>query len=94
MDPFENHKQEKYQAPSVHDEFLNFNTRWIPDFDEGIKTKIGKSLEKGADVFKKASNFYMYGLVLIALIIILPAIIKFLMEFSSWAFDAAGNIFP
>jgi hypothetical protein len=36
----------------------------------------------------------MYGLGLVALIIILPAIVRFLYEFSRWAFDAAGNIFP
>ncbi len=94
MDPFENHKQEIYQPPPVQDGFPDFNARWIPEFDEGIKTKIGENLEKGSDVTKKASKFYMYGLGLIALIIILPAIMKFLIEFSSWAFDAAGNIFP
>lgn len=94
LDPFEKHKQEVYQPPPIQDEFPNFNSRWMPEFEEGIKTKIGKSLEKGADIFKKASNFYLYGLGLIALIIILPAIIKFLIEFSRWAYDWAGAIFP
>lgn len=94
MDPFENQKHEIYQPPVQDTGFPDFNTRWLPQFDEGIKTKTGKNLEKGADILKKTSNLYMYGLGLIALLIILPAILRFLYEFSRWAFDLAGNIFP
>lgn len=94
MDPFEKPKQEIFQPPPTSNEFPNFNTRWIPEFDEGIKTKAGESLEKGADILKKASNLYLYGLGLTCLIIILPVIIRFIYEFSGWAYDWAGNIFP
>lgn len=95
MDPFEKPKQEIYPPPPVPNEFPNFNTRWImPEFGEGIKTRVGESLEKGADILKKASNFYLYGIGLVALIIILPAIIRFLYEFSGWAYDWSGRIFP
>ncbi|MCK4454605.1 hypothetical protein KAU51_04685 [Candidatus Parcubacteria bacterium] len=94
MNPFENQKHENYHPPTQDIGFPDFNTRWSPQFNEGIKTKTGKILEKGADILKKASNFYMYGLGLIALLIFLPAILRFLYEFSSWVFDAAGKIFP
>jgi hypothetical protein len=94
VDPFENPKQEIYQPPVQENQFPDFNARWIPQFNEGIKTKTGKNLEKGSDIFKKGSSFYIYGLGLTALIIILPAIIRFLYEFSRWAYDRAGNIFP
>ena len=98
FDPFENQnpKQEIYQPPTIQDDFpdFNFNTKWLPQFEEGIKTQTGKSLEKGSEILKKAANFYMYGLALAALIIFLPAIARFLYEFSRWAYDRAGNIFP
>ena len=94
MDPFENQNHEIYQPPAQDNQFPDFNTRWLPQFDEGVKTKTGKTIEQGTDILKKGSSFYMYGLGLIALIIILPAILRFLYEFSRWAFDAAGNIFP
>ena len=94
LDPFENQKNEIYQPPVQDTGFPDFNVRWLPQFDEEIKSKTGKNLEKGTDILKKTSNFYMYGLVLIALLIILPAILRLVYEFSRWAFDAAGNIFP
>lgn len=94
MDPFENQKTEIYQPPAQDAGFPDFNTKWLPQFEEGIKTKIGKKLEQGTDILKKGSNFYIYGLGLIALLIILPAILRFLYEFSRWAFENAGNIFP
>ena len=94
MDPFENQQHEIYQPPVPDNQFPDFNTRWLPQFEDGIKTKTGKNLDKGSDILKKSCNFYMYGLGLAALIIILPAIARFLYEFSSWAFDAAGKIFP
>ena len=94
MDPFENQKHEIYQPPAKDSQFPDFNTRWLPQVDEGIKTKTGKSLDQGSDILKKASNFYIYGLGLTALIIFLPAIVRFLYEFSSWAYEAAGNVFP
>jgi len=94
MDPFENQKHEIYQPPVQDAGFPDFNAKWLPQFEEGIKTKTGKTLEQGTDILKKTSNFYMYGLGLIALLIILPAILRFLYEFSRWAFENAGNIFP
>ena len=94
MDPFENQKYEIYQPPVQDAGFPDFSAKWIPQLDEGIKTKTGKILEEGTDIFKKSSNFYMYGLGLIALLIVLPAILRFLYEFSRWAFENAGNIFP
>ena len=94
MDIFENQKPEIHHPPAQDAGFPDFNTRWLPLFDEGIKTKTGKTLEQGTDILKKTSNLYMYGVGLIALLIILPAILRFLYEFSRWAFDAAGNIFP
>jgi len=94
LDPFENQSQEIFQPPTQENQFPDFNTRWLPQINDGIKTKTGKNLEKGSDILKKASSFYIYGLGLSALVIILPAIIRFLYEFSSWAYDKAGNIFP
>ena len=94
MDPFENQKHEVYQPSTQDNQFPDFNTQWLPQFEEGIKTKTGKSLDQGSDILKKASGFYFFGLGLTALIIFLPAIVRFLYEFSSWAYEAAGNIFP
>lgn len=94
MDLFEKKEQEIYHPPSVQDDFPNFNTKWMPQFDEEIKTKIGNNLEKGSDILKKGTNLYWFGLGLTALIIILPAILRFLFEFSRWAYDGAGAIFP
>ena len=94
MDPFENQEQEIYQPPAVQDDFPNFNTKWMPEFDEGIKTKIGSNLEKSSDILKKSTNLYWIGLGLTALIFILPAILRFIFEFSRWAYDGAGSIFP
>lgn len=94
MDPFErNQEQEIYHPASVPDDFPDFNTRWLPQFDEGIETETGKNLEKGSDILKKASSFYIFGLGLIALIITFPAILRFLYEFSRWAYNWAGDIF-
>lgn len=94
MDPFENQNQEIHQPQPLDNQFPDFNTRWLPPFEEGIKTKTGKNLEKGSDILKKASNFYFLGIGVVALIIFLPTIVRFLYEFSSWAYEAAGNIFP
>ena len=94
MDIFENQNQEIHQPPAVQDEFPNFNTRWMPDFDEGIKTKIGSNLEKGSDILKKSTNLYWISLGLTALVIILPAILRFIYELSRWAYNGAGSIFP
>lgn len=93
-DPFEPQKTEIYQPPGPDTNFPDFNTRWLPSFDEGIKTKTGKSLEQGSDILKKASSFYVYSLGVITLLIFLPAIIRFLYECSSWLYDKSGNIFP
>jgi hypothetical protein len=94
MDLFESQQPEVYQPPEQEGQFPDFNTKWLPQFEEGIKTKTGKIIEQGTDILRKASNFYIFSLGLVALLIILPAIIRFLYEFSSWAYDAAGNIFP
>ncbi|MFH2059393.1 MAG: hypothetical protein ABIJ59_10895 [Pseudomonadota bacterium] len=94
MDPFETQKQTINYPPAQDSQFPDFNTRWLPQFEEGIETKTGKNLEKGSDILKKASSFYFFGIGLIALIIFLPAIVRFLYEFSRWAYDGAGNIFP
>ena len=91
---FQDLKPEIYKPPAIQDEFPNLNTKWMPQFDEDIKTKIGSNLEKGSDILKKGTNLYWFGLGLTALIIILPAILRFLFEFSRWAYDRAGAIFP
>ncbi len=93
MDPFENQKQEIYQPPVPDNQFPDFNTRWLPQYEEGIETKTGKILDKGSDILKKSCNFYMYSLVLIALIIFFPTIVRFLYELSSWAYEGATNLF-
>lgn len=94
MDPFEDLRQEVHHPPAAPDEFPSFNTQWLPQFDEGIETKAGKSLEKGSDILKKASSFYMFALALAVLIIFLPPIIRFLYGLSRFAYDKAGSIFP
>lgn len=94
MDLFEIPKQEVQHPPAQANEFSDFNIKWIPPFEEGIKTKTGKNIDKVVDITKKAAGFYMYGLGLVALLIILPAIVRFLYEFSRWAYEAAGNVFP
>jgi hypothetical protein len=93
VDPFENQKTEIYQPPAQDAGFPDFNTKWMPQFEEGIKTKVGTNLEKGSDILKKSSSLYVYALGLIALLIFFPAILRFLYEFSRWAFDISGNIF-
>lgn len=94
MDLFENQKQEIYNPAPIQDNFPDLNTKWFPQFDEEIKTKIGSDLDKGSDILKKAMSLYWFGLGLTTLLIILPAIIRFLYEFSNWAYDKSGNIFP
>ncbi len=93
-DPFKTQEAEIFHPEGHDSSFPDFNTRWLPTFDEDIKTKAGMNLEKGSDILKKASSFYMYGLGLIALLIILPAILRFLYELSSYLFDISGNLFP
>jgi hypothetical protein len=93
MDPFENQKQEIYQPPAQDHQFPDFNTKWLPQFEEGIKTKTGKNLDKGSDILKKSCNFYMYCLGLIALIMFFPTIVRFLYELSSWAYEGTINLF-
>ncbi len=94
MDLFENQKQEIYQPPPVQNDFPDFNTKWLPQFEEGIKTKVGNNLEKGSDILKKATGLYWFGLGLTILLIFLPAILRFIYEFSRYLFEKAGNIFP
>ena len=95
-DPFENNSKRNVQDETNVENFKlpDFNTSWMPPFEEGIKTKVGRGIEKGTDIIKKTSNLYIYGLLLIILIIILPAILRLVYEFSSWAFDLAGKVFP
>ncbi len=94
MDPFEIPKTEVFQPPPPDTGFPDLNTQWLPPFEEGVKTKTGKNLEKGSDILKKAMSLYWFGLGLTALIIILPAMLRFLYEFSNWAYENAGTIFP
>ncbi|MDM8535870.1 hypothetical protein QUF70_03880 [Desulfobacterales bacterium HSG17] len=93
MDLFKNQKQETTSPPMQNAGFPNFNTTWIPH-DESIKTKTGKNLDKGTDILKKTFNFVFVIVGLIILMIFLPTIFRFFYEFSSWAYDEAGNIFP
>ena len=95
MDLFENQEQETFHPPSIQDDLPNINTRWLPEpADDDLKTKIGTSMERTSDTLKKSMNLYWIGLGLICLITILPAILRFIVEFSRWAYDKAGNIFP
>ncbi len=94
MDLFKDQKQEIYKPPLVQDDFPTINTKWLPQFDDEIKTHVGSNLEKGSDILKKAMSLYWFGLGFTALIIILPAILRFLSEFSKWAYERSGNIFP
>jgi len=95
MDPFKNQKYEIYQSQDeIPDNgFPDFNSQWMPPIEEGIRSKIGKTIEKGTDVLKKASHFYFCGIALMALLILLPPIFRLVYELSSWAFDLVGNIF-
>ena len=94
MDIFENQKQEINHPPVQDAGFPDFNTTWIPQFDEGIKTKTGKNLDEGTDILKKAFSFVFVIVGLIILLIFLPSIFRLAYECASWAFDASGNIFP
>ncbi len=95
-DPFKESMQKNTPAENtdINSTFLDFNTKWLPQLDEDTKTKFGKTIEKGTDITKKAFNLYMYGLALTVLIIILPVLLRLAYEFSTWAFDFVGNIFP
>ena len=95
QDPFEG-SLEKNSPVSIetNSSFPDFNTQWLPPFEEGPHTKLGSTIEKGTHIAKKTFGFYMCGLGLIALISILPVLLRFMYEFSSWAFDKVGNIFP
>ena len=94
MDPFDNQPQEAITPEVQQDQFPNFNTGWLPVPEEELTTRTAKNLEKGSQTLKKASGFYFYGLGLAFLLIILPAIIRLFYEFSAWAFEKAGTIFP
>ena len=94
-DPFKNQQAEIIHPPVQDAGFPDFiNTDWtLPSFEEDVKTKTGKGLEKGIDILKKASSFYFFALGLIALLIFLPTIIRFLYELSSWFYEGIGNLF-
>ena len=95
-DPFEESlkKNNSIKNMGTSSNFPDFNTRFFPDFEEGAKSKTGKNLDKGTEIIKSAMNVYLFGLGLASLLIILPVLLRFLYEFSSWAFDKVGNIFP
>ena len=96
MDPFEDNKFEVYQEEDkTHDNgFPDFNNQWMPSFEEDLKSKISNKIKKGTDILKNAANFYFFGIILVALIMVLPPIFRMVYEFSSWAFDQVGRIFP
>jgi len=52
------------------------------------------ALNRLAEIIKKVSNFYIFGLGLAALLILLPPVGRLLYELSAWLFDWAGRIFP
>ena len=94
MDPFENQKQKVTHPPVPGKSFPDFNPMWIPQFDEGVSSKTAKGLERGSDTIKKGLGFSMNCLGLLALIIFLPPIFKFLYELSAWLFNGIEKIFP
>jgi len=95
MDPFETKQSEIYQPPPVQDEFPDFNVqKLLPQLEDEVKTITGRNLEKGSDILKKSMSLYWVALGLTALLIILPALLRLLFEFSSWAYEWAGKIFP
>ena len=96
MDPFKfgNKMPEISQAPPPENQFPDFNTKWLPQFEEGLKTKVGNNIEKGSDILKKAAGLYWFGLGLTILIVFLPAILRFIYGLSKYLFEKAGNIFP
>ena len=94
MNPFDNQTQEAITPEVQESQFPDFNTRWLPVPEEELTTRTAKNLEKGSETLKKASGFYFYGLGFLFLMITLPAIIRLFYEFSAWAYEKAGNIFP
>lgn len=94
MDLFKNQQHEVFHPPAQNMDFPSFDMKAFPHFEENVESKTGKGIEKGIEIVKKAAGFYMYGLGLTALLIFLPTMLRFLYEFSQWAFDAVGNIFP
>ena len=94
MDLFENEKQEVVFPPAQESSFPDFNSQWIPPFEEGISSKTGRVIEKGTDIFKKASGFYFALLGLTALVIFLPAFVRVLYGLSKWLFEMAEIVFP
>ncbi len=96
MDPFKSDQQENYPISNLDNtpQFPDFNTQWMPQFEEGVKTKLGSNIEKGTDIIKKASNLYLFAIGLVALLMILPPLGRLMYEFSKWSFDFVGKIFP
>jgi hypothetical protein len=96
QDPFKKNVPQNYPQEAKESSFLfpDFNAQMLPRFDEGNKTKTSKNIDKGTDILKSTANLYMYGLGVVALLIFLPAILRLLYEFSCWAYDFAGTIFP
>ena len=101
MDPFESYgpvrdQNIRFQNDPVRSSgnlFPDFNSQWTSPVDEGIKTKLGGGIEKGTDIAKKAAYFYVYGVLLVTLLILLPTIFRFVYEFASWTYSHVGNIF-
>lgn len=94
-DPFEQsiEKHNPIEGVDTGPVFPNFSAQWLPPFEEGPNTRTGKAIEKGTDIVKKSVNFYLAGLGLVALVIILPALLRLFIEFSRWAYDWVGTIF-
>lgn len=95
-DPFKQKASKNLPQETDENNFLfpDFNAQMLPRFDEENKTKASRNIDKGTDILKSTAGLYIYGLGIITLLIFLPAIIRFLYEFSSWAYDYAGTVFP
>lgn len=96
MDLFEicDQKNETSYPPTKDIQFPNINTKWFPQFEDGINTKVGTSIEKVTDILKKTISFFWIGLGLLVLLFFLPALLRFLYEFSKYLFEKSGSIFP
>jgi len=95
-DPFENFKQN--QSQNKEDDpirgFPDLNTKLVPWVEDRVKSNLGKDLEKGTDIFKQAINLIKSALIVIGTLIMVPALLRLMYEFSAWAFDQAGKVFP
>jgi len=96
MDPFED------QAPNPvpHDgsdqepPFFDLNDPWIGGPEDEHLSKPEKSLGIGTSIVKRAFMLVVFAAGFACLVLLLIPAMRFMWEFTKWAYDKMGGIFP